>query len=131
MKKFSSFLKMLKKIISFLSFLVVFFCFEFSPLVSDLVLGQFVTEKSSLGEAELPQKNAQNFLKTSEFIIFLLAILFVVSIFGFIYAGIKMILSGGNLSTFKEGQKVGLASAIAFGFSILGFLIVNVIKHYF
>ncbi|MBT3356393.1 hypothetical protein HN784_01420 [bacterium] len=98
-----------------------------SPL---LVSAQFIVEE----EREVPSTFAQQGLKTLNTTIgainIFLGIFFLVSIIGLIVAGIRFIIAGGSESMLNSARKISIASVVGIISSLIGYLLINTIKHF-
>ena len=96
------------------------------PLFSS---AQFVSEEKET-PSEFSLQGLQTFDTVIDTINIFLALLFVTSILGFIYSGIKFVIAGGAESTLETARKTMTASVIGFVLSLTGYIIINVIKHF-
>ncbi|MEA1926353.1 MAG: hypothetical protein U9M90_03915 [Patescibacteria group bacterium] len=92
-------------------------------------IAQTVTE-----QGDIPSEFAQHGLETLNKMIgainVFLALLFIVSIIGFVVSGIKFIIAGGDEGMLESARKTGIASVVGFLLSLVGYVIINIIKHF-
>ncbi len=62
-------------------------------------------------------------------ITFFLALLFLSSIVGGIFAGFKFFIAGGSEKVIEDARKWGIYSLITFSISLFSYIILNIFKH--
>jgi hypothetical protein len=80
--------------------------------------------------SEFAQHGLETLNKTISAVNVFLALLFITSILGLIVSGIKFLIAGGDEGTLDSARKTGIASIVGFLLSLLGYVIVNIIKHF-
>jgi hypothetical protein len=80
--------------------------------------------------SEFAQHGLETLNKTISAVNVFLALLFITSIMGLIVSGIKFLIAGGDEGTLESARKTGIASIVGFLLSLLGYVIVNIIKHF-
>lgn len=99
----------------------------FLPLFS---FAQFVVEE----ERETPSTFAKQGMDTLNVTIgainISLGVLFLTSIIGLVVAGVRFVIAGGSESMLDSARKISLASIMGVIFSLVGYLLVNTIKHF-
>lgn len=80
--------------------------------------------------SEFAQHGLETLNKTIGAVNVFLALLFITSILGLIVSGIKFLIAGGDEGTLESARKTGIASIVGFLLSLLGYVIVNIIKHF-
>ncbi len=94
------------------------------------VAAQFVVEE----ERETPSKFAMQGLDTLNTTIgainIFLGLLFIISLIGLVVAGIRFIIAGGSEDMLNSARTISLASIMGAIFSLIGYILVNSIKHF-
>ncbi len=107
------------------SFLAVSFL-VFSPVSG---LAQFV-EEEGIEPSEDTLETAEFFYKTINAINVLLALLFILSVIGFVIAGVKAVIAGGNEAVLEDSKKTAILSTIGFSLALVSYILISVIKHF-
>jgi len=108
----------------FLSFITLVVTTSFS-------LAQFVeTPEVVLKENAPAVESASNIANVFEVLILVCALLFIISIFGFIIGFTRLITAGGNEITAEKSKDVMVISGWIFAASILGYLLINIVKYF-
>jgi hypothetical protein len=95
------------------------------------VFAQFVDVPEVRETESSPAIKSQLQLTTIfDVLIIIAALIFVVSIFGFIIGFIKVVTAGGDEMTTEEGSNLLVLSGWIFGAAVLIFLLVNIIKYF-
>lgn len=92
-------------------------------------LAQFVEEEKET-PSDFSLQGLETFNTITDTINIFLALLFITSILGFLFSGVKFIIAGGDEGTLGGARKTMLASVIGFVLSLVGYIIINVIKHF-
>jgi hypothetical protein len=67
--------------------------------------------------------------QTADVVSVFLSILFITSLMGFIVAGIKFIVAGGGEDVLQSARRISLASLIGLVLSLVGYIIISLLKH--
>jgi hypothetical protein len=98
------------------------------PLFS---LAQFVEEPAVTPAANAPAiASANRTANIFDVLILISALIFIISLFGFIIGFIKLVTAGGNENTAIDSKNMMLTSSWLFGASIFSYLIINLIKYF-
>lgn len=93
-----------------------------------------VSAQTIIEQGEKPSELSQHGLETLNTMVgainVFLALLFIVSIIGLFVSGIKFIIAGGGETTLESARKIGIASIVGLLLSLVGYVIVNIIKHF-
>ena len=108
---------------------ILFLSLSASFLMPMFSLAQFV-EKEGIEPSEETIETAQFFYKTIDVINALLALLFILSIVGFLIAGVKSVIAGGNETMLESSKKAAILSLIGFTLALVGYIVISVIKHF-
>lgn len=93
------------------------------------VFAQFVEEERET-PSDFSLEGLKAFSTITDTINIFLALLFITSILGFVFAGIKFVIAGGSEDTLGSARKTLLASTVGFILSLVGYVVINVIKHF-
>lgn len=104
----------------------ILFIFLLQPHIS---LAQTVIEQGNV-PSEFARHGLETLNKMIGAVNVFLALLFIVSIIGFVISGIKFIIAGGDEGTLESARKTGIASVVGFLLSLVGYVIINIIKHF-
>jgi len=112
-----------------LAVLVVGFVCVFSlPFHS---LAQFVETPEVVQTENAPAiDNTRNLNNVFDLLILITALVFIISLFGFTIGFIKLITAGGNEVVAEESKNMMVLSSWLFGGSVLGYLLVNIVKYF-
>ena len=100
----------------------------FIPFVS---LAQFVEEPAVTAPANTPAvRNNFSIANIFDVLILLSALLFIISIFGFIIGILKLITAGGNEIVAEKSHEMLVTSGWILTASILSFLLINIVKYF-
>ncbi len=117
---------MLRKIWKIFSLFVVYLF-----LFSNPAFGQFVENPDITPPANNPTIESTGELTlVFDFLILISALIFLISIFGFILGFIKIIGAGGDEFTAIKGKDMLVMSSWLMGSAIIGYLIINLVKHF-
>jgi len=110
----------------------IIYIFLASILLPSLVLGSDSHTITEQGQepSEFAQHGLETLNKTISAINVFLALLFITSILGLIVSGIKFIIAGGDEGTLESARKTGIASIVGLLLSLVGYVIINIIKHF-
>ena len=115
--------KILKKNLKLALFIIAFLSFA----------GDSLAEFTEIIDESTVANNAiveSNFLENSFGVItILLALVFIFSLIGFLIAGIKYVIAGGSEKTLEDAKKVWISSLVGVSVSLLGYVILNLIKY--
>lgn len=92
-------------------------------------IAQTVTEQGNI-PSEFAQHGLETLNKMTSAVNVFLALLFIASIIGFMVSGIKFIIAGGDEGMLEGARKTGIASVVGFLLSLIGYVIINIIKHF-
>lgn len=70
------------------------------------------------------------FDQTANIVTFLFALVFVFSIIGFIFSGVKFIVAGGSETTLSAAHKAWISSLAGLTVAIAGYVIINIIRYF-
>lgn len=93
-------------------------------------LAQFVIEEKRETPSQFAQQGLETLNITVGAINVFLALLFLSSIIGLLVAGVRFVIAGGSEGTLSSARKTALASIMGLIFSLVGYLIINTIKHF-
>ena len=101
----------------------------FLPAIT--VFGQFV-EAPTIAEPANSLAIKSNIQTTIIFdaLILVSALIFIISLFGFVIGLIKLITSGGDEITAETATNMLVLSGWIFGASVLGYLLINMVKYF-
>ncbi len=100
----------------------------FIPLIS---LAQFVEKPIATEPANAPVISSTITVNNIfDVLILLSALLFIISIFGFIIGILKLITAGGNEIVAEKSHAMLVTSGWILAASILGFLLINIVKYF-
>lgn len=102
------------------------YCFLLAPLWA---FAQFVEEQRQKA-SDFSLRGIETFNTIVDTVNIFLALLFISSILGALFAGAKFIIAGGSESTLGSARKTLLASVIGFVLSLVGYIIINMIKYF-
>ena len=98
------------------------------PLFS---LAQFVEDPTVAPSTNISVTNSTNrTANVFDVLILISALIFIISLFGFVIGFIKLVTAGGNEHTAIASKNMLLTSAWLFGASIFSYLIINLIKYF-
>jgi hypothetical protein len=107
--------------------LFIIICFLL-PLLS---FAQFVEEPTVTPASNAPAiASASRAANIFDVLILISALIFIISLFGFIIGFIKLVTAGGNENTAVDSKNMMLTSTLLFGASIFSYLIINLIKYF-
>ena len=86
-----------------------------------------IEDKSTVASTSIAESNF--FENSLRIITALLALVFIFSLIGFIVAGMKYIIAGGNEKTLEDARKIWISSLVGVSVSLLGYVIINLIKY--
>lgn len=98
-------------------------------LLANNSLAEFVeiTDESTVANTNIVESN---FLENSLGIItILLALVFIFSLIGFLISGVKYVIAGGSEATLEDARKIWISSLVGVSVSLLGYVILNLIKY--
>jgi len=96
-----------------------------------LIFAQFVEEPKVSEPANTPAIESGVQTETIfDVLILISALMFIISIFGFVIGFLKMVTSGGDEMTAESGSNMLVLSGWIFGASALSYLVVNVVKYF-
>ena len=72
--------------------------------------------------------NAENMIQITNFIF---AIVFIFSVIGFLFAGLRFMTAGGSETVLEAAHKTWIASLTGLIISLAGYIILNVLKIFF
>jgi len=105
--------------------------------LSAIAISPYLVSASSptvIEQGELPSEFSQSGLETLNKTIgavnVFLALLFVTSVLGLVFSGVKFLIAGGSESTLDSARKTGIASIVGLLLSLVGYVIINIIKHF-
>ena len=109
----------------------IFYCFL--AILLPYIVGATDTH-TVIEQGQQPSEFAQHGLetlnKTISAVNVFLALLFITSVLGLIVSGIKFLIAGGDEGTLEGARKTGIASVVGLLLSLVGYVIVNIIKHF-
>lgn len=94
------------------------------------LLGAFIVEEKRETPSEFAQQGVQTLNVVISAINVFLGLLFVSSLIGLIVAGVRFVIAGGSESMLDTAKTTSIASIIGLVFSLVGYIIVNTIKHF-
>lgn len=94
-----------------------------------LIHAQFVEEQTET-PSEFSIQGRETFNTVIDAMNIFLALLFVSSVLGLIISGIKFVVAGGDEGVLGGARKTGVASLVGLILSLIGYVIINVIKHF-
>jgi len=100
--------------------------FFLAPLLTN---AQFV-EQPKETPSEFSIQGRETFNTVIDAMNVFLALLFVSSLIGLVISGIKFIVAGGDEGVLGGARKTGMASLVGIILSLVGYVIINVIKHF-
>jgi hypothetical protein len=112
-----------------IKFKISLFLSAFFLLNRGVSLAEFteITDESTVANTNIAESN---FLENSFGIItVLLALVFIFSLIGFLIAGVKYIIAGGSEATLEDAKKIWVSSLVGVSVSLLGYVILNLIKY--
>lgn len=115
--------------ISFLGLISYFLLF--GPSVTQAQFVERSVNKQSYKEIQKKhQATADSFDKVTGALMFLLAVLFIISSLGIIFGFIRLISAGGDEMYILNGRKMIIFSVSLMVGVVLSFLVINIIKYY-
>jgi len=100
----------------------------FSPVIA---LAQFVDSPEVTPPANTPAvQNNTNITAVFDVLILLSALLFIISMFGFLIGILKLMTAGGNEIVAEKSRSMLVTSGWIFSASILSFLLINIVKYF-
>lgn len=108
---------------------IILFISVFLSLVNASALAEFteITDESTVANTNIAESN---FLENSLGVItILLALVFIFSLIGFLIAGVKYVIAGGSEKTLEDAKKIWISSLAGVSVSVLGYIILNLIKY--
>ncbi len=100
----------------------------FSPVIA---LAQFVDSPEVTPPANAPAvQNNTNITAVFDVLILLSALLFIISMFGFLIGILKLMTAGGNEIVAEKSRSMLVTSGWIFSASILSFLLINIVKYF-
>ena len=97
------------------------------PLLSRAAFVEFPVEDPTVKQAA----EASYFNSISSIFSFVLALIFIFSIFGFLLSGITFLVSGGNERALDSARKYLISSSVGLLVSLVGYISLNLLKHFF
>lgn len=91
---------------------------------------QFVVEEERDTPSTFAKQGLDTLNTTVGAINISLGILFLTSLIGLVVAGVRFVIAGGSESMLDSARKISLASIMGTIFSLVGYLLVNTIKHF-
>ncbi|MDA3815695.1 MAG: hypothetical protein PF549_05020 [Patescibacteria group bacterium] len=98
----------------------------FSFLLSRKTFAQFVEP-----ETKIPETKENSFIlvnSASEIVTFFFAFIFIMSIIGFLFAGLKFITAGGSDGSLESANKAWIASLVGLIVSLIGYIMIHIAK---
>lgn len=89
------------------------------------IFAQFVENPASIQAVE-----KDTFDQTADIVTFLFALVFIFSILGFLFSGIKFIVAGGSEKTLSAAHKAWISSLVGLVLAIAGYVIINIIRYF-
>ncbi len=100
----------------------------FSPIIT---LAQFVDSPEATLPANAPAiQNNASIATVFDVLILLSALLFIISMFGFLIGILKLMTAGGNEVVAEKSRAMLVTSGWIFSASILSFLLINIVKYF-
>ncbi len=90
---------------------------------------QSIWEQSN-SPSEFAEHGLETLNKTISAVNVFLALLFIASIMGLVVSGVKFVIAGGDEGVLESARRTGIASLVGVFLSLIGYVIVNVIKHF-
>lgn len=94
-------------------------------LVSNFALAQFIE-----GPVANQVVEKDSFDQTANVVTFLFALVFIFSIIGFMFSGVKFIIAGGSEKVLSAAHKAWISSLTGLIIAIVGYVIINLIRYY-
>jgi hypothetical protein len=100
-------------------------------VLANVVFAQFVESPKVSEVANMPAIESGLQMNTIfDVLIIISALMFVISMFGFVIGFLKMVTSGGDEKTAEAGSNMLVLAGWIFGASALSYLVVNVVKYF-
>jgi len=114
---------MKKFLLSFLLFLTI----ALPAATSQSAFVEFPVEKTGTEQ----KSGVSYFNDISSVFSFVMALVFILSLFGLLFSGIKFMVAGGNEKALGEARTYLISSSVGVVISLVGYISLNLLKHFF
>lgn len=97
------------------------------PFITQSAFVEFPTEIPNIEQ----QTKTSYFNNIASIFSFVLAIIFIFSLFGFLFSGLTFIMAGGNENSLEKARATLIFSIIGIVVSLIGYISLNLLKHFF
>lgn len=110
-----------------LATLFIFFTLSTIPFITQGAFVEFPTETSNVEQ----QTKVSYFNNIASIFSFVLAIIFIFSLFGFLISGLTFIMAGGHEGNLEKARSTLIFSVVGVVISLIGYISLNLLKHFF